>query len=465
MSIVELVLGASARATVLLGGILVLCALRPRSAPALRHLALATGLFAALIMPLLSAMVPQWALPLPAATVQWLETGGPPTVAAPVVPAADATARSFITTPVGLLYLVWGGGTLLLLGRIVVGLRGVAQLRRSAGALGRSRVVAPRGRVRLLTSGAVEVPMAVGLLRPTVLLPSDAGEWTTGERRAALAHEFAHVRRGDGWTLLLAAVATAVHWPNPLVWLAARRLRAVSEEACDEAVLAAGVAPEAYAEVLVRLARRGHGEGAPRLAVGATDARGLGRRVEALLRGGHRRPRPVEAALLMGLLAVLVGCVAAARPVAAPASAAVEHAERYGIDVELAARILRAAAAEDLDARLAFGLVSVESGFDGGRTSPRGAVGLTQILPATAEWLAPGTTPEALRDPDVNLHLGFRLLRTYMARFAGDARRALLAYNVGPAEVERRRGVHPIRGSAYPARVLRAAGMSHGAGP
>jgi soluble lytic murein transglycosylase-like protein len=111
------------------------------------------------------------------------------------------------------------------------------------------------------------------------------------------------------------------------------------------------------------------------------------------------------------------------------------YSETYQIPADLAASIHDQARAEDLDADLAFRLVQVESGFRQRAVSDVGAVGYTQLLPSTAEWLEPGISKESLFDRDTNLRLGFRYLRTLLDAYDGDSRLALLAYNRGPGVV------------------------------
>ena len=103
--------------------------------------------------------------------------------------------------------------------------------------------------VRVLESKRVGSPMTWGSLRPIVLMPADAEEWPMERRRIVLLHELVHILRGD-WLLLLAAqLACALHWFNPLVWIARQRLAVERELACDEDVLGMGTRPSDYATV------------------------------------------------------------------------------------------------------------------------------------------------------------------------------------------------------------------------
>lgn len=126
------------------------------------------------------------------------------------------------------------------------------------------------------------------------------------------------------------------------------------------------------------------------------------------------------------------------------------YARRYGISAELADAIERAARAEGLETELAFRLVRVESAFEPHAESYAGALGLTQVMPATAEFLQPGITRQQLLDRDTNLRLGFRYLKELIAVYDGDAEEALTAYNRGPGTVARirRQGGDPANGYA-----------------
>jgi len=129
-------------------------------------------------------------------------------------------------------------------------------------------------------------------------------------------------------------------------------------------------------------------------------------------------------------------------------------AEQYGIPLELARAIDRAADAEGVDAELAFRLVKVESEFHERAVSSAGALGLTQLMPATAEWLQPGITEEEIFDRDTNLRLGFRYLRLLIREYDGRVDEALHAYNRGPGTVDRIRATGGDPANGYAERVL-----------
>lgn len=122
----------------------------------------------------------------------------------------------------------------------------------------------------------------------------------------------------------------------------------------------------------------------------------------------------------------------------------------YGIARDLAEDIYDAAREEGIDPDVAFGLVRTESTFREDAKSHVGALGLTQVMPRTAAWIAPGTTAQDLYDRQTNLRLGFRYLEQMIDKYKGDVKLALLAYNRGPGTVDRvlDRGGNPDNGYA-----------------
>lgn len=136
-------------------------------------------------------------------------------------------------------------------------------------------------------------------------------------------------------------------------------------------------------------------------------------------------------------------------------------AREFNIPVRLATDIHTAAVKENIAPRVAFGLVQAESSFRPVAVSPVGAVGLTQVMPATARWLVPGTTRSDLMDPETNLRIGFKYLRQLLDNFDGDEKLALTAYNRGPGTVNRllSRGADPDNG--YADKVLTGSSEKH----
>ena len=96
-------------------------------------------------------------------------------------------------------------------------------------------------------------------------------------------------------------------------------------------------------------------------------------------------------------------------------------------------------------------VVAAESGYRTDAVSPKGAIGLMQLMPATAQ--AYGADP---RDPAQNVEAGAAYLRELLIKYNGDPRLALAAYNAGPGAVDRYNGVPPYAETqTYIERVLR----------
>jgi hypothetical protein len=93
-----------------------------------------------------------------------------------------------------------------------------------------------------------------------------------------------------------------------------------------------------------------------------------------------------------------------------------------------------------LNPRIFRALIRQESGGRQSAKSPAGAIGLSQLMPATAKGL--GVDPY---DPQQNLEGGAKYLRQQLDRFGGDYRKALAAYNAGPGAVQKYGGVPPYR--------------------
>ncbi len=208
--------------------------------------------------------------------------------------------------PGGWLGAIWAMGSLLVLGRIAWSRWSLHRFRgRRVSADdhvvrpwldGLSRGLGIRRPVRLLEASGLSVPVAYGIVRPTVVVPEAFWiDFGREEQQSMLAHELAHLAARDPFWHLLAEVVCAVLWWHPAVWWSRGRLRATGETAADEASLLVPGGPEALACCLVALGRR---LVRPRrlgwLSFGGAGFRShLGRRVERLLSlraGGCRAP-------------------------------------------------------------------------------------------------------------------------------------------------------------------------------
>jgi soluble lytic murein transglycosylase-like protein len=123
---------------------------------------------------------------------------------------------------------------------------------------------------------------------------------------------------------------------------------------------------------------------------------------------------------------------------AAPASPAADCAPMPPSEVDLL--VAQAAQRQDIDQALLRGVVQQESAFRPCAVSPKGAMGLMQLMPATASQLG---VPDPF-DPAANLDAGASFLKELLIRYGGDLSLALGAYNAGPAKVDAAGGVPGI---------------------
>jgi hypothetical protein len=159
--------------------------------------------------------------------------------------------------------------------------------------------------VEVLLHDRILAPVTCGLLKPVILLPAEAREWSEADVRRAFVHELEHIRRGDWSVHILARAVCASYWFHPLVWVAWRQLCLEAERACDDAVLL-GADRADYAEQLVVLARGLSSSVAPP-ALSMANRSDLSTRVSAIL--DNKQPRG-RAGLLCALSILTVAAVA-----------------------------------------------------------------------------------------------------------------------------------------------------------
>jgi len=156
-------------------------------------------------------------------------------------------------------------------------------------------------------SAAAEEPMLVGALPPRIVLPLDFDlRYTPEERDLVLAHELAHVRRGDPFANALSAACLCAFWFNPLMYWAASSLRYDQDLACDASVLMSAGAParRRYVNALLKTQMPRTSWVTARLACHWRSAHPLTRRISLLHQPPMGRTRHVLGILLVSTLAV-----------------------------------------------------------------------------------------------------------------------------------------------------------------
>jgi len=256
---------------------------------------------------------PRWLRPAeqpPGVSVTFPDDPGPFEALGPLadIPAPAMPAAAGAAPPLSLFRaaaVVWLLGAALLLGRLAVGslwLRRRLQksaLAPDAGllmALQEARAACPtRWNPRLVQTASIDAPGLFGCFRPRLLLPPGiSARLSRGELRHVFLHELAHLRRGDLWTNLAMAVAGALHWFNPLVWMLLRQMRLERELACDAMALRAG-RPEdrrSYGETILKLLEEVQPRSPLRTVVGIVEEKQSVRRRLAQVREfpGARKP-------------------------------------------------------------------------------------------------------------------------------------------------------------------------------
>jgi beta-lactamase regulating signal transducer with metallopeptidase domain len=292
-----LLVSIALRSLVLLLVTLVLATLCRRCSAAIVYGIWALGLGGCLVLPLVSWLAPGWNLPLlpvrvaavpvtsvpvPAVATQSISTlrtaesrEAPIFEPNPLNRTVEATtpsstlnvpAKRFVWPSLTtLLCTVWIGGAAIVLLRLWQQILVTGRLVRNASDITDQQwlqltgVVAGKLGLRhdvLLRSSADTLsPMVAGVVKQAVLLPRDAGKWSSERRQLVLLHELSHVARGDVQTQLLAALACAVFWFNPFAWWGASQMKRLREIACDDAVVTHTTVPADYAETLLAVAR------------------------------------------------------------------------------------------------------------------------------------------------------------------------------------------------------------------
>jgi beta-lactamase regulating signal transducer with metallopeptidase domain len=253
---------------ILVLGMLAAFALQQRSA-AVRHWILALAILCAATVPILGRLTPSWTMPT--FTVPGSERGAvvdvslsPVGIAATAItPAApqSSAGRNRVWAAIMPLWLI---GIAVNVSLLLIGMFRLNRLRSTNSAASPTvmesleRVAAIfrlRRPVALVRSTRPGVIVTWGVVTPKVVLPADVDAWPRERLDIVLAHEVAHITRGDWLVQIIAELCKAIYWFNPLFWIACARLRYESERACDDAVMKIGVASHTYASELLEIAR------------------------------------------------------------------------------------------------------------------------------------------------------------------------------------------------------------------
>jgi len=168
----------------------------------------------------------------------------------------------------------------------------------------------PLSNIRI--SNLLTTPVTIG---STVILPADYREWDAAKLRIVLAHEQSHVRQGDFYLQLLAAIHVAIFWFSPLGWWLQRKLSELGEALSDRAGLEQAPNAASYAQVLLEFAATPRTT--PIAGVAMARSSNLSSRIDRILNPrnfrlaflGGRRHALLAAVIVPAALMAAVACV------------------------------------------------------------------------------------------------------------------------------------------------------------
>lgn len=295
MTAIWFLFACSWKAALLVGLGALLLRMWPRTSAAERHAAWAAVILALLALPVLSLMWGVAPFPIENAPAKHAFAAADGYTVISVfggeeIGAAIGTLDAGFT----LIVLLWAMGAAAALMRTALGHARARRYLRGAAVFepDLSMWAGQRGgalHFPVLLSPRTAMPMVIGFFKPRIVLPANAPGWSPGQLRRVLLHEAAHLERKDPAWKLAAALASALYWFHPLVWLAVRQLASQREQACDDMVLAAGGRPSRYAGDLLEFARNTLQGRIPKAAIPMASPTRLEARVAAIL--DETRPR------------------------------------------------------------------------------------------------------------------------------------------------------------------------------
>lgn len=380
-----------------------------------------------------------------------LRSAGAPVVFVPASSIAPASASYMHLA----LLVVWVLGGAAMAARLVAGMVGVRRLVAQAAAvegqwqqkLGElARRVGLSRQVRLLASSGVDAPMTLGLLRPVVILPFSAlSALPSVYLEALFIHELAHIRRLDYLVNIVQVCVESALYYHPAVHWVSARMREEREHCCDDFTVCITGDHLGYARALADM--EGLRLASPALGLGSNGG-SLVARVERIVARGAAPATSRPSLAAFGVLAAVVCSSLIGIWSCGNASGA---ADETSLDLawlppgveRWAPALNEAAQRHGVDPALLAIVTLVESMGDPNVKSPSGAVGLMQLMPATAADIArvrqlSGYTEARLLEPAYNVDLGAWYLAEQMAAFGAQALddksvgMAAMAYNAGP---------------------------------
>lgn len=172
--------------------------------------------------------------------------------------------------------------------------------------------------ISVWTCSCISMPMLIGVIRPKILLPSNMpGELRDEYISTILLHEICHIKSNDILKNYAGMIGKSLHWFNPLVWVAIKKMKQDMEFSCDAHVLALtdkGCGIE-YCESLLYAARFMKDKNVPQLAVRFCESKaGLKNRVYRMVRPQKKSRPAMIIALLMAVIMTVACFTTACQP-------------------------------------------------------------------------------------------------------------------------------------------------------
>jgi uncharacterized protein YjbI with pentapeptide repeats/beta-lactamase regulating signal transducer with metallopeptidase domain len=417
-----------------------------------RHAAWYTALLCVAALPLLSFTVSLGqvsvqpdaaAMPIPLVTAAAHAAGTHPLGHAPMSleapgPASAVVARfttllNFASRALPAVAIAVALVAFMRMGTLLAALFGLARVKRESRVVDAS--MAPRlarafesdpgaRRIQVRISDTLDAPAAAGFRRPAILLPAGLVESVAPDALEQIVmHEYAHLRRYDDWTNLIARVVERLYWFNPAVWFISARVDLERELACDDWAVADADGVSGYADCLWRLAHDGRTPAFAATAPGAFLTRNqVVARIEHLLERRRESSRAPRAAKLLAFAPVLVAAFVLA---AGRAPAITLHVPQPAPPVVAIAPIHANAVSIAKTAAVQVSVVSAAPVVDSPHISPPAATAAIQHVtaPRTPMWPAAALAPKPQVAAATHAAQIQRASRTVVRVLIGEVRR------------------------------------------
>jgi len=169
------------------------------------------------------------------------------------------------------------------------------------------RMGGKRRLISLLVSNKVKAPLAVGWLKPAVLLPASALVHLSPDAlEAILAHELAHIMRHDFVVNLMQSIVEVLFFYHPATWWLSGQIRELREHCCDDVAVRHCGNPLSYASALANLETLRAESATPQLALAANGAT-LMKRIQRLLNVAEPTSSGIRAGLMATIIVSVIG--------------------------------------------------------------------------------------------------------------------------------------------------------------